>query len=81
MTPLLTLHDLLFVPQHNLKRQKWTNFNRSKWSRGEEKAKRLRDQKEEELEETGLMENEENASKKTRIKDPVNRHKILTPSN
>lgn len=45
------------------------------------KAKRLRDQKEEELEETGLMENEENASKKTRIKDPVNRHKILTPSN
>lgn len=80
MTTLLTLHDLLFVPQHNQKRQKWTKFNRSKWSRGEE-SKEVKGPKEEELEETGLMENEENASKKTRIKDPVNRHKILTPSN
>lgn len=47
----------------------------------EGKAKILKDQEEEELEETDLMEKVKDAPQETRIKDPVSRHKILTPSN
>ena len=47
----------------------------------EAKATILKDQEEEEREETDLMENVKDAPQETRIKDPVSRHKILTPSN
>ena len=41
----------------------------------------LKDQGEEELKETGLGEHVEGIPHKIRIKDPVNGHKILNPSN
>ena len=58
-----------------------SQLSQKKVKQCEGKAKMLKDQGEEELKETGLGEHVEGIPHKIRIKDPVNGHKILNPSN
>lgn len=67
---LLTLQDLVCC-HSELKGVEMDQFLQEE---GERKVKTLKDQEEEELEETDLIEDMEAAPQENRIKDPVNRH-------